>query len=135
MSRMRVRRVLYVTAAAAGLFSLLGCAPKQEPKEIKSVTFEQNVPIPTQLSLLKTEEGGRTGPIGDNYRPQIRFAHDGVEATCAVMLGNSAVALEPGHSTDATLACDAIVHADSRSNTFTMLEGGKPVGSGTIAIP
>ena len=132
---MRVQTVLCVAAAAAGLFSLIGCAQKQEPAEIKSVTFEPNVPIPTEVSLLKTEEGGRSGPIGDNYRPQIRFANEGLEATCAVMLGNSAVALEPGHSTDATLACDAVVRADSRSNTFTMLEGGKPVGSGTIAIP
>jgi translation elongation factor EF-Tu-like GTPase len=101
---------------------------------VKSVTFEQYMPIPITLTLTRTQDGGRTGPIADNYRPQVRFAQN-IEATCAVTLGNSAVALEPGDTSEASLSCDTEVHVDSTSNTFTMLEGGKPIGAGILQIP
>jgi translation elongation factor EF-Tu-like GTPase len=121
--------------AFASVLSSAGC--KQEPTAapVKSVTFEQYMPIPITLTLMRTQDGGRTGPIADNYRPQVRFTQQGIEALCAVTLGNSAVALEPGHTSDATLSCDTEVHVDSTSNTFTMLEGGKPIGMGTLQIP
>ena len=131
---MRLPTTSFLIAVACIAFTSVGC--KQEPTAApaKSATFEQYMPIPVTLTLARTQDGGRTGPIADNYRPQVRFTQQGIETLCAVTLGNSAIALEPGHTSDATLSCDAEVHVNSTSNTFTMLEDGKPIGVGTLQI-
>ena len=132
---MRLSLMSCLVAGSIILLASAGCNREPAAAPVKSVSFEQYMPIPITLTLTRTQDGGRTGPIADNYRPQVRFTQQGIEATCAVTLGNSAVALEPGDTSDALLSCDTEVHANSTSNTFTMLEGGKPIGAGTLQIP
>ena len=118
-------------------------------------TVEMTPTLCAESTVMTSHEGNRNRETRVHYNPGTRkanyverdlnkntiFAQREIQIPGCVydvmggLFALRAIHLEPGHSTDATLACDAIVRADSRSNTFTMLEGGKPVGSGTIAIP
>jgi translation elongation factor EF-Tu-like GTPase len=109
-----------------------GCSKK--PPE--AVSFKANSPIPVGFTLLKAEgQVGRSGAISNNYRPQVRFPRGSVETTCAVVLPASSPALEPGQTTDASLACDSQIEVEPSQREFTVFEGGKQVAQGTVRLP
>ena len=95
--------VAVAAAVAAFVVSAGGCGKKAP----EAVIFKANSPIPVGFTLLKAEgQKGRSGAIGNNYRPQVRFPRGTIETTCAVALPASSPALEPGQTADASLACD-----------------------------
>ena len=88
------------------------------------------------LTLLKADaQRGRSSPIGNNYRPQVRFPRGAVETTCAVTLPASSQSLGPGQTTEASLTCDAPVEVARSKPEFGMFEGGKQVGQGSVRLP
>lgn len=102
----------------------------------KTTTFSVAMQIPVTLTLLKAEgEIGRTSPIGNNYRPQVRFPLDQTETTCTVQLPASTPELAPNQSSNASLICDTEIRVDSESIKFSVFEGGKQVGEGTVVLP
>jgi len=126
-------RRLTVAAVIPFVVAASGCGKK--PPET-AVTFKANSPIPVGFTLLKAEaQTGRSGAIGNNYRPQVKFPRGSVETTCAVALPASSPQLEPGQTTDASLACDAQVEVDRSKREFSVFEGGKQVGQGTVRLP
>ena len=112
-----------------------GCTKKaaDESKRTEPTTFKAQALIPVTFTLLK--EGARTSPIGNNYRPQFRFPLVASEITCAVELPAASPALEPGQTTQASLACGEEVRIEQGRQEFTVFEGGKPVGSGLVQLP
>ena len=127
-------RSLTTVAVAVVAFVVFASGCSKKPPE--SVTFKAYSPIPVGFTLLK-EEGqlGRSGAISNNYRPQVRFPRGAIETTCAVALPASSPALEPGQSADASLACDSQVEVEPSKREFTVFEGGKQVGQGTVRLP
>jgi translation elongation factor EF-Tu-like GTPase len=126
----------HLTAVASALIvsvvAVSGCSKK--PPE--AVSFKANSPIPVGFTLLKAEgQVGRSGAISNNYRPQVRFPRGSVETTCAVVLPASSPALEPGQTTDASLACDSQIEVEPSQREFTVFEGGKQVAQGTVRLP
>ena len=125
-----------LTAGAAAVVVVVAFASGCGKKPPESVTFKANSPIPVGLTLLKAEgQVGRSSAISNNYRPQVRFPRGTTETTCAVALPASSPALEPGQSTDASLACDSQVEVEPSKRQFTVFEGGKQVGQGTVRLP
>ena len=126
------RLTAVVTTAIAFAVSASGCSKK--PPE--AVIFKANSPIPVSLSLLKAEgQVGRSSPIGNNYRPQVRFPRGALESTCAVALPPGSATLDPGQTTDASLSCDSQVEVEPGKPAFSVFEGGKQVGQGSIRLP
>lgn len=130
-----LRSLATVAAAVVALVAFAsGCGKK--PPESVIFTFKANSPIPVGFTLLKAEgQIGRSGAISNNYRPQVRFPRGTIETTCAVALPASSPALEPGQSADASLACDSQVEVEPSKREFTVFEGGKQVGQGTVRLP
>jgi hypothetical protein len=58
-----------------------------------------------------------------------------VEASCAVQLPVATPLLEPGQSSGASLICSTEVRVDPSKPDFIVVEGGKPVGSGSVQFP
>ena len=105
--------------------------PNAEP-----VSFKAQAAIPVTLTLLKAEgQTGRSSPISSDYRPQVRFPLGPLEASCTVLLPAAQPSLEPGQTSSATLTCDADVRVAPAQPEFTMVEGGKPVGNGSVRLP
>lgn len=125
-----------LTTVAATVVAVVVFASGCGKKPPEPVTFKANSPIPVGLTLLKAEgQMGRNSAISNNYRPQVKFPRGTTETTCAVALPASSPALEPGQSTDASLTCDSQVEVDPSKREFTMFEGGKQVGQGTVRLP
>jgi translation elongation factor EF-Tu-like GTPase len=125
-----------VTTLAATVVAFVVSASGCSKKPPESVIFKANSPIPVGFTLLKAEgQMGRSGAISNNYRPQVRFPRGTIETTCAVALPASSPALEPGQSTDASLACDSQVEVEPSKREFTVFEGGRQVGQGTVRLP
>ena len=112
--------------------STSGCGKK--PSE--AVIFKANSPISVSLSLLKAEgQVGRGGPISNNYRPQVRFPRGALETTCSVALPAGSLTLDPGQTADASLSCDSQVAVEPSKREFSVFEGGKQVGQGSVRLP
>ena len=130
----RLRSLTTVSAAVVLAVAVVATGCGKKPAA--SVTFKANSPIPVGFTLLKADgQIGRSGAISNNYRPQVRFPRGTTETTCAVALPASSPALEPGQTTDASLACDSQVEVEPSKLEFTVFEGGKQVGQGTVQLP
>ena len=126
--------------ACALVIAALGsaCSKKDSPQPTKPepVAFKAEAPIPVTFTLQKKEgQTGRASPIGNNYRPQVRFALEAQETTCAVRLTAPAQALEPGESANASLVCIEEVRIGQNQREFVAFEGGKQVGQGLVQQP
>ena len=129
-------RSLTTVAVAAAVAAFVVCAGGCGKKPPEAVIFKANSPIPVGFTILKAEgQTGRSGAIGNNYRPQVRFPRATIETTCAVALPASSPALEPGQTADASLACDSQVEIEPSRREFMVFEGGKQVGQGTVRLP
>ena len=131
---------LQLIIASALVIVVIGsaCTKKEPPQPAKSepVAFKAEVPIPVTFTLQKEEgQTGRASPITGNYRPQVRFAVSSSETTCAVQLPALSPSLEPGQTTNASLACDAEVRVEQNKREFVAFEGGKQVGQGAVQLP
>lgn len=100
------------------------------------VVYAAQAPIAVSLELLKEEgQTGRSSPIGNQYRPQVRFGPEATEANCTVQLPDPNGSLAPGQSGPATLVCEAEVRVARAQPGYTMHEGGKLVGRGSVQLP
>lgn len=89
--------------------------------------------ITARIQMLRTEEGGRKGPILSGYRPHLTF--DGETFTdCGVQISNKEW-LYPGEEAEVTLR---LVHPEyvkeylKVDQKFLLYEGSKKVASGVI---
>lgn len=135
----RTQRAL-LSLATVVAFSALSSACSRKPAEphakAEPVVFQAQSVIPVSLSLLKAEgQTGRSSPISSNYRPQVRFPLGALETGCSVQLPAATPSLEPGQSSSASLSCDAEVRVERAKPEFTVVEGGKLVGNGTVQLP
>jgi len=126
--------------ATALAFSLLSSAcskkPPEPPAKAEPVVFQPQAVIPVSLALLQAEgQTGRSSPITSNYRPQVRFPLGSLEASCTVQLPAASPSLEPGQSSSASLTCDTEIRVERTQPEFTVVEGGKLVGKGSVQLP
>lgn len=96
-------------------------------------TFAAGEGIPTSLTLLGSDEGGRQSGIFGGYRPEVTFV-DLEPMTCTVGSRPGGGALEPGETDDVELSCADEVTVDPGSPTFVVEEGGRQVGSGEVLV-
>ena len=82
-----------------------------------------------EIYLLTKDEGGRTTPIYNNYRPQFYFRTTDVTGVVAFPTGTDSV--EPG--TTITANCELVNGMAMEVGTeFTIREGGRTVGKGKV---
>jgi translation elongation factor EF-Tu-like GTPase len=116
--------------------SVSACSKKPAEASAGPTVFSAQASIPIELALLKAEgTSGRSSPISSNYRPQVRFPLGSVEASCAVQLPSATPSLEPGQSSSASLTCDTEIRVERTHPEFTVYEGGKQVGRGSVQLP
>lgn len=124
------------TMVAAVLASACSKTEPQPVKQPEPVLFKAQAPIPVTFTLQKAEgQTGRSSPIGNNYRPQVRFPYGPTETTCSVQLPASTPSLEPGQSSTASLVCDADVQIERNKPDLVFTEGGKQVAQGLVQLP
>ena len=83
-----------------------------------------------QVYVLTKDEGGRHTPFFNNYRPQFYFRTTDVTGVCNLPEGTEMCM--PGDNIEMTIE---LIHpiAMSQGLTFAIREGGRTVGSGTVA--
>ena len=83
-----------------------------------------------QVYVLTKDEGGRHTPFFNNYRPQFYFRT--TDVTGVVELPEGTEMCMPGDNVEMTIE---LIHpiAMSQGLTFAIREGGRTVGSGTVA--
>ena len=83
-----------------------------------------------QVYVLKKEEGGRHTPFFNNYRPQFYFRTTDVTGVCELPAGIEMCM--PGDNVEMTVE---LIHpvAMEEGLRFAIREGGRTVGSGTVA--
>jgi elongation factor Tu len=82
-----------------------------------------------QVYALKKEEGGRHTPFFNGYRPQFYFRTTDVTGTITLKAGTEMVM--PGDNTEMTIELIAPV-AIEKDTKFSIREGGRTVGAGTV---
>lgn len=133
----KLLRKIHGAMAITAAILASGCSKPEAPttKQAEPVLFKAQASIPATFNLQKEEgQTGRSSPIESNYRPQVRFPLGPTEATCSVQLPASAPSLEPGHSSSATLVCDADVRVERSRPEFVATEGGKQVATGVVQL-
>ncbi len=120
---------------ACGLLGALSSAMAAEHAP-RTLEFPQATPLPVSVTLLPRQgQVGRDTPFYNGYRPQLRFAgmKDGV--TCAIKLPPPRDKLEPGETADLTATCLASLRLREDQLDFSLYEGGRQVGRGTLKAP
>lgn len=131
-------RSIALCIALAGAVVLAAACSKKQPDagEARPLVFKPQESIAVSLTLQKAEgQSGRTSPISNNYRPQVRFAPAPEELSCKVELPAATPSLEPGQTSPAALSCDAEARVEPAKREFVVLEGGKQVGHGVVQLP
>lgn len=82
-----------------------------------------------EIYLLKKEEGGRHTPVFNNYRPQFYFRTTDVTGTMTFINGEEM--LMPGETITAKVELISTI-AMEKGTEFTIREGGRTVGAGTV---
>ena len=106
----------------------IGNAPKQEETNIVSTNNFGKMVFDADVYILRADEDGRRVPFINNYRPQFYFGdHD----LAGIVTLNGVEMANPGDNVNMTVE---LVDAESISigQTFTICEGGRTVGRGTI---
>lgn len=92
--------------------------------------FGAKRPIPVQLDLRATADGGRVTPIAGAWRGEFDF-DGGTSTRCAIDSGR--VPLEPGSSHRVHLVCAGAVRlADGGGRGVRLVEDGREVASGVV---
>lgn len=132
-------RPVALCIALAGAVALAAACSRKQPDaavEARTLVFKPQESIPVSLTLQKAEgQSGRTSPISNNYRPQVRFAPAPEELGCTVQFPAATPSLEPGQTSPAVLSCDAEARVEPAKREFVILEGGKQVGHGVVELP
>ena len=82
-----------------------------------------------QVYALRPEEGGRTKPFFDGYRPQFFFRTTDVNGTLRLLDGSEMVA--PGDTAMTTVELGKAIAMEVGLG-FAVREGGKTVAAGTV---
>jgi len=130
-------RIAQMVALTTIAVLLAGCTKKQadQPKQAEAAIFKAQAMIPVTFTLQKEEgQTGRTSPISNNYRPQVRFPLAASDITCKVDLPAASPSLDPGQTANASLTCDEEVRVERGKQEFTLFEGGKQVGKGAVQV-
>lgn len=99
----------------------------------KLITLPGQQDIPATVTLLKADgKVGRDNPFYDNYRPQLQFSAGQDAVTCAIRLPISREKVDPGETAPVSLRCLDDVKLVEGRWTFTVYEGGRQVGEGTV---
>ncbi|MGY0798158.1 EF-Tu C-terminal domain-related protein [Lysobacter sp. A286] len=112
------------------------CTPAFAAERVDdTVGFGSGQAIPVTLSLNFSEKGrdARMTPIRDNYRPKVRFG--GRDVVCMFHLPESLEKIAPGESGEVSATCKEPVSVSRASTQFTVVEGGKTVGSVIVHLP
>ncbi len=105
---------------------------------IKPNSYKLNKYFEGTLHLFTKEEGGRHTEIYTNFRPQIQFRTSDVDCKYRsygivgiLTLLNETQKAEPG--TDVNISAELINNTVINvGDTFTIIEGGKPIGQGKV---
>ena len=97
---------------------------------IKPGTVNCHKKFTCQVYVLTKDEGGRHTPFFNNYRPQFYFRTTDVTGVCELPAGTEMCM--PGDNVEMTIE---LIHpvAMEQGLTFAIREGGRTVGSGTVA--
>ena len=97
---------------------------------IKPGTVSCHKKFTCQVYVLTKDEGGRHTPFFNNYRPQFYFRTTDVTGVCNLPAGTEMCM--PGDNIEMTIE---LIHpvAMEQGLTFAIREGGRTVGSGTVA--
>ena len=97
---------------------------------IKPGTVNCHKKFTCQVYVLTKDEGGRHTPFFNNYRPQFYFRTTDVTGVCNLPAGTEMCM--PGDNVEMTIE---LIHpvAMEQGLTFAIREGGRTVGSGTVA--
>ena len=97
---------------------------------IKPGTVSCHKKFTCQVYVLTKDEGGRHTPFFNNYRPQFYFRTTDVTGVCNLPEGTEMCM--PGDNIEMTIE---LIHpiAMAQGLTFAIREGGRTVGSGTVA--
>ena len=121
---------LLVTLATLAMAA--GCAKKQAAQD-NLVTVPAGTPAAANVTLLAREgDVGRSGPITNGYRPQLKFSDKPEEISCKISMPSGTGEIAPGQSLDVSIVCDGEIKAKADQLGFDMLEGGRKVGTGTL---
>lgn len=95
-----------------------------QPNSIKAATkFE------AEVYILSKDEGGRHTPFFNNYRPQFYFRT--TDVTGVITLPDNIEMVNPGENV--TMSVELVSNiAMEKGTTFSIREGGRTVGSGTV---
>ena len=96
----------------------------------KPGTIKCHTKFTAQVYVLKKDEGGRHTPFFNNYRPQFYFRTTDVTGVCNLPEGTEMCM--PGDNIEMTIE---LIHpvAMEEGLRFAIREGGRTVGSGTVA--
>ncbi|MFT8872730.1 MAG: elongation factor Tu [Sporolactobacillus sp.] len=97
---------------------------------IKPGTVTAHKKFNAQVYVLKKEEGGRHTPFFSNYRPQFYFRTTDVTGTITLPEGTEMVM--PGDNVNMLVELIAPI-AVEKATKFTIREGGRTVGAGSVS--
>ena len=128
------RKLLDEAQAGDNIGALLRCIQRTEIERgqvlIKPGTVNCHKKFTCQVYVLTKDEGGRHTPFFNNYRPQFYFRTTDVTGVCELPAGIEMCM--PGDNVEMTVE---LIHpvAMEEGLRFAIREGGRTVGSGTVA--
>jgi translation elongation factor EF-Tu-like GTPase len=115
-------------------------AEKNDVCKRNSVSMAKNAEMSAQVTLFaRSGNTGRSTGFNHNYRPQLNFSTviegvscQGSEVTCEIHIPKPKETVEPGETTTVGVKCDNTFNTFSGKASFTLLEGGRVVGTGVL---
>ncbi|MDR7002500.1 elongation factor Tu [Neobacillus niacini] len=127
------RKLLDFAEAGDNIGALLRGVAREEIERgqvlAKPKSITPHTKFTAQVYVLTKEEGGRHTPFFTNYRPQFYFRTSDITGICNLPEGTEMVM--PGDHIEMTVELIAPV-AVEEGTKFSIREGGRTVGSGTI---
>lgn len=97
------------------------------------ISFPADTDTAVTFKLLPSQgKSGRTAPISDNYRPQVKFTATKNPVMCAVRLPKDKQKIEPGESAEVALNYSETFSVLEKHKSFVAYEGGRKVAEGRI---
>lgn len=96
-------------------------------------TFGKGTEIPASVTLMSPSgKLGRENPIYSGYRPQLSFSLQKNKVTCAIHIAEPNDKVDPGGTAPVRIKCLEDFKVPEDDYSFSMFEGGRKVGSGTL---
>ena len=128
------RKLLDYAEAGDNIGALLRGVAREEIQRgqvlAKPGTIKPHTKFTAQVYVLSKEEGGRHTPFFTNYRPQFYFRT--TDVTGVVHLPEGVEMVMPGDNIEMTIELIAPI-AIEEGTKFSIREGGRTVGAGTVA--